>query len=124
MTNNISNKVKQLKGDMSFQEFSDDVFKKTGVRIHFTTLQKYTQGEREPSKRMLKVLSTYAEKPISWFLGEEDFHSKAIISKETRKQLSEYEDILLEAKKKHIPPESFELFLKAIEIANKNRHED
>lgn len=124
MLNNISKKVKQLKGNMSFQELSDDIFKKTGVRIHFTTLQKYTQGEREPSKRTLKVLSTYSNKPISWFFDEEDFHSETTISKETEEQLREYKDILLEAKKKHIPPKSLKLFLKAIEIANKNHSEN
>lgn len=117
---NISEKIKQLKGDNSFQELSDNIFNKTGVRIHFTTLQKYTQGEREPSKRMLKVLSNYSGKPISWFLGEEDFQNKQIISKHTSNKIKEYENVLLEAKKKHIPPEAIELFIKAVETTNKN----
>ncbi len=118
---NIQGKIKQLKGDMSFQEFSNDIFKKTGVQIHFTTLQKYTKGEREPSKKMLKVLSTYSKKPMSWFLGEEDFESERLISKETSNKIQDYTNILIEAKKKKIPPEALELFIKAIEVAKNQK---
>lgn len=115
----FSEKIRKIKGDKSFQELAQDIFDKTGVRIHFTTLQKYTQGERQPSKRTLRALSSYSGKPISWFFGEDNYTSCGY--KGDKNKIQGYEDILLEAKEKHIPYEAFELFIKAVEVASKNR---
>jgi len=103
---------------MSYQQFSDDIFLKTGTRLHLSTLQKYTNGQRNPSKSTLKVLSRYSGQPISWFL-EDDIYLRKPYNFEKAKEILEYKDVFLEAKRKNIPPKAIELFIQSVEATMK-----
>ena len=116
----VKEKINLLKGDKSYQDLSEDIFVKTGCRIHYTTLQKYVTGKREPSKKILRVLSEYSKKPISWFFDEDSLYvfEKADPCKECI-TLSDFEDVIKEACANKIPPSAFKLFIKAVEEARR-----
>lgn len=68
----IGKKIAQVKGTMSYEEMSDDIYNKTGHRLHWTTLQKYVTGTRNPTIKMLEILSDYSKRPISFFVQDEE----------------------------------------------------
>ena len=117
----IKEKINLIKGNKSYQDLSEDIFVKTGYRIHYTTLQKYVTGKREPSKKIIRVLSEYSKKPIGWFFDEDSLYvfEKADTGKECI-FLSDYEDVFKEACANKIPPSAFKLFIKAVEEARKS----
>ena len=117
---NIKEKIDILKGNRSYQDFAEDIYNKTGCRVHYTTLQKYITGKREPSKRLLKVLADYSKKPISWFLDEKDLYGIERDDFRSRfPSLGDFENVIKEAQAKKIPPSAFKLFIKAVEEAKK-----
>ncbi len=68
----IHQKINLIKKDMTYMDLSDAIYTKTGLSIHYTTLQKYTSGKRTPSLKTLKAIADYAGLPISWFYEEHD----------------------------------------------------
>lgn len=66
----IGAKIEALKGSMTYEELSKDIFEKTGHEIHWTTLQKYATGKRNPSLKALEIISTYSGKPLSYFVND------------------------------------------------------
>lgn len=74
----IGDKIDEIKGGMTYQEFSKAIFEKTGLEIHWTALQKYITGKRNPSLKTLEILSRYAGVPVSNFIPETN---KALKSK-------------------------------------------
>ncbi|MCG0276850.1 MAG: helix-turn-helix transcriptional regulator [Thermosediminibacteraceae bacterium] len=111
MITNISKKIDLIKGKLSYAELAERIYQKTGYKIHYTTLQKYATGKREPSNRVLKILSAYTGKPISWFIEDEEENENDT--------LTEYQHVIKKAKDKKIPPSSLEFFIKAVEEARK-----
>ncbi|MGE5632358.1 MAG: helix-turn-helix domain-containing protein [Caulobacteraceae bacterium] len=69
---NTSQKINMIRRDMTFMDFSDSIYKKTGVFVHYTTLQKYVTGKRSPALKTLKAIADYANVPVSWFYEESD----------------------------------------------------
>jgi hypothetical protein len=63
----VAARVIQLKGDMSYREFEQDIIAKTGKRIPFTNLRRLAAGEQQGSARVLQILSEYSGRPIPWF---------------------------------------------------------
>lgn len=117
---NIKEKINLLKENKSYQDFSEDIFVKTGYRIHYTTLQKYVTGIREPSKKTLKVLAEYSKKPISWFFDEDSLYVfKKADPRNECVTLSDFEDVIKEACANNIPPSAFKLFIKAVAEARR-----
>lgn len=53
---NIPTKIKELKGDMSYEEMAKFIEQRTGVEIHWTTLQKWVKGYRVPRVGMLRII--------------------------------------------------------------------
>ncbi|TYP55486.1 helix-turn-helix domain-containing protein [Thermosediminibacter litoriperuensis] len=118
----ISKKIDLIKGNLSYSELADRIYEKTGYKIHYTTLQKYATGKREPSKKVLKVLSAYAEKPLSWFLEDEEQEIPHDFLVNENQEISyEYQEIFKKAKDKKIPPSSLKLFIEAVEEARKEK---
>ena len=66
----VGRRIDILRGDMSYEEFADAIYKKTGKAIHPTSLQKYVTGVRTPSQNMLSIIGEYAAKPLSWFFED------------------------------------------------------
>lgn len=68
----IHQKINLIKKDMTYMDLSDAIYAKTGLSIHYTTLQKYISGKRTPSLKTLKAIADYVGLPISWFYEECD----------------------------------------------------
>ncbi|SHM81424.1 Helix-turn-helix [Caldanaerovirga acetigignens] len=119
MINSIGKIIESIKGDLSYTELANRIYEKTGYKIHHTTLQKYATGKREPSKKALKILAAYTEKPLSWFLEEAMGTKPDCSAVEGSEFMYEYGDVVKEAKAKNIPPSSLKLFIKAVEEARK-----
>ncbi|ADL07336.1 helix-turn-helix domain-containing protein [Thermosediminibacter oceani] len=118
----MSKKIGLIKGNLSYAELADKIYEKTGYKIHYTTLQKYATGKREPSKKVLRVLSAYTGKPVSWFLEDEDQEiSGNFLVKENEEIPYEYQEVFKKAKDKKIPPSSLKLFIEAVEKARKEK---
>jgi transcriptional regulator with XRE-family HTH domain len=117
----INEKIEYIKGDISYQELADRVYEKTGLKVHYTTLQKYVKGKREPSKKVLKALAEYAGKPLSWFFEEEENTANLKKPGYTKGySIPEgYVEVMMEAVNKKIPPKSLKFFIEAVDEAMK-----
>lgn len=113
----IHQKINLIKKDMTYMDLSDAIYTKTGLSIHYTTLQKYTCGKRTPSLKTLKAIADYASLPISWFYEECDgtgsfdalpglFDAIKSLSLESLRELRSFVAYLKakEEKKNPIPP--------------------
>lgn len=67
----ISQKVLQLKGDMSYRAMEKAIKEKTGKRIAFGTLRQIACGINRGSIDTIAILAEYADKPLSWFYEED-----------------------------------------------------
>ncbi len=68
----IQERIRQLKGSMTYRELSDAIFRKTGKRIGFTALSKLGSGNRQLGRpSTIAILAEYASKPVSWFYEED-----------------------------------------------------
>lgn len=92
----IGKKVKELKGNMTYEDFAKDIRNKTGYDIHWTTLQKYITGKRTPSIKTLEILAQYANKPLSFFVEEVPELRKKVERLEELKELKSQRDKLTE----------------------------
>ncbi|MCR4429516.1 MAG: helix-turn-helix domain-containing protein [Tepidanaerobacteraceae bacterium] len=119
----IGKKIDILKGKLTYQEFSNKILEKTGVHIHYTSLQKYVKGIRKPSIKILKALSEYSQKPLSWFLEDSelnDIRTDTNFEDETC-DIEEYKEVFKLAKSKKIPPEAINLFIQAVYETRKTK---
>jgi transcriptional regulator with XRE-family HTH domain len=68
----IQERMRQLKGDMTYRELSEAIYQRTGKRIGFTALSKLGSGERQLGRpSTIAALAEYAGRPISWFYEED-----------------------------------------------------
>lgn len=91
---NIGKKLDALKGNRSYNDFTQDILNKTGYEIHWTTLQKYITGQRTPSIKTLEILAEYANMPLSYFVDEDDELSKKVVRLEKLKRIKKDHDEL------------------------------
>lgn len=95
---NIGKKIELIKGDMTYQDFAQDIFNKTGHEIHWTTLQKYITGQRRPSLRTLDILAEYSNNPVSYFVEDNKELKDKVIRLEKLKSLKKDYDELTKIK--------------------------
>ena len=69
----IPAKIKQIKGNLSFRELEEAIYRTTGIRVSHSSLQRLAQGKQHGSHKILKALSKYANKPISWFFEPDEY---------------------------------------------------
>lgn len=67
----IAAKIRALKGNMSYRQFEEAIFEKTGKRINFAHLQQLATGDRNGRIETIAILAEYADKPVSWFYEKE-----------------------------------------------------
>lgn len=91
---NIGKKIENIKGDMTFEKLAQDILDKTGHEIHWTSLQKYVSGQRNPSLRTLEVLANYSNHPITYFVEEDIELTKKVARLEKLRQLKKDYDKL------------------------------
>lgn|GEM_PF-102704 len=63
----IAKNIVLIKGDFNYEEFSRDIFRKTGVCILENMLKLYAEGEKIPAIGTIKVLAKYASVHESFF---------------------------------------------------------
>lgn len=63
----VAKNIELIKGDMTFEEFSRDIFRKTGTMITPDMLELYVKGEKIPYIGTIRVLAKYASVPESFF---------------------------------------------------------
>ena len=68
----IGKKIDRLRQGLSYVDFSKKIEEKTGYEISPSSLHKYVTDQRKPSYKMLEILATYADLPISFFFEEND----------------------------------------------------
>ncbi|SHK92732.1 helix-turn-helix domain-containing protein [Desulforamulus aeronauticus] len=99
--NSIGKKIDQIRQGLSYVDFSKRIEEKTGYEISPSSLHKYVTDQRKPSYKMLEVIATYADLPISSFFEENDQLYAKVKKLDTFKLLQkEYHEI---TKIKEIP---------------------
>jgi transcriptional regulator with XRE-family HTH domain len=63
----VAKNIKLIKGNLTFEEFSKDIFRKTGTMITPEMLELYVKGERMPFIGTIRVLAQYASVHESFF---------------------------------------------------------
>jgi hypothetical protein len=63
-------RIIQLKGNMSYAEFKEAIYNKTGKRISQTGLFHLLSGGRAGRPKTIAILAEYAGKPVKWFYEE------------------------------------------------------
>ncbi|NSW90915.1 MAG: helix-turn-helix transcriptional regulator [Firmicutes bacterium] len=90
----VAKNIKFIKGNLTFEEFSKDIFRKTGTMITPEMLELYTKGERMPFIGTIRVLAQYASVPESFFYRHntpETYHQeKKMYMKEVQQLGAEY----------------------------------
>jgi len=124
----VSNNIKKLAGDRSYRELADDIEKRTGMQIPYTTLFDYISGKRLPSVDNIKILAKYANKPQTWFYrdheAEESTYSEEL--KEAiyvREKFSNLYSVLARAKKP-IPQKDIDRMTRIVEELAKDYFEN
>jgi transcriptional regulator with XRE-family HTH domain len=78
----VAANIKLIKGKLTFEEFSKDIFRKTGTMITPEMLELYTSGERMPFIGTIRILSQYASVPESFFYRHntlESYHQEKVM---------------------------------------------
>jgi hypothetical protein len=69
----LAKRVLQLKGDMSYEELSKDIERRTGKAISANGLQGLGSGDRKMGRQAtISILAEYARKPQAWFYQDGD----------------------------------------------------
>lgn len=124
----VSNNIKKLAGDRSYRELADDIEKRTGMQIPYTTLFDYISGKRLPSVDNIKILAKYANKPQSWFYVDHEKEQETYTSeiKEAlyvKEKFSNLYSVLARAKKP-IPQRDIDRMTKIVEELAKDYFEN
>lgn len=91
---NIGKKIEKIKSDMTYIDFAQDILKKTGHEIHWTSLQKYITGQRTPSLKTLEILAEYARLPVTYFVEENEELKEKVVRLQKLKYLKQkYEEL-------------------------------
>jgi transcriptional regulator with XRE-family HTH domain len=68
----MGQRIRQLRGDMSLQEFSKAIQQKTGKPISVSGLHHLESGGRLGRHATMETLAEYAGKPMSWFYSTDE----------------------------------------------------
>lgn len=68
----LSKRIDEVRGDMSYREFSKAIERATGKFISHSSLHQYVIGTKDPSINKIEIIAKYAGKPVSWFYSEHD----------------------------------------------------
>jgi len=66
----LGNKIDKIRNNLSYIEFSKAIAQKTGHEISPSSLHKYTTNQRNPSYKMLEIIATYGDVPITFFFDK------------------------------------------------------
>jgi transcriptional regulator with XRE-family HTH domain len=68
----FASKILQIRGELSYRDFSKSIKEKTGVSIHYTSLRSYERTDGViPRTDFLDALAQYAGVKPSWFFEDE-----------------------------------------------------
>jgi len=99
----VGQNINKVRNNMPYRKFSEEIHKKTGVKIGVATLQQYVTATREPRSDKLEIIAKYAEKPVSWFYQD---NSSDTIAKE---KMNSNDEPLYSIKSNMLPEELFEI---------------
>lgn len=93
-TMTVAANIKLIKGNLTFEDLSDEIFNKTHAKISADMLKSYASGERMPFMGAIKVLAQYASIPVSFFYKHNTYESyhqeKKMYVEEEQPKESEY----------------------------------